>query len=152
VPDAAVIQVGQMIVERLAGWPELNHFTVCYNPSTENATSEEAGDTINVYPVDHTFEVALQQWQTLHTPIYEVEIITREPGDGTSLSNAGGNAIAHVVAAIASDRSFGNQLQDVQETDVGGTVANGRDANGMSIQFRAEFYTSRNDWFTIVAP
>lgn len=146
---AAVTQVSDLILTTLKEWGPLQGFTIRSDQSTEEAADASEGDKINLWLVVHDFDVATQHWQVLHTPIFEAEVITRDANAG-SLSRTAMNAIAEIVAALSVDRTLGQVLQDLQEVDTGSTVPGGRDVTGASIQFRAEFYTSREDWFTIV--
>jgi hypothetical protein len=148
---AAVVQVGEMIARALAAWPPLSTFTVVYEQSAEVAAEESDGDLIRLWLVAHQLGIPPEQWTTLHLPIFEIEAVTRD-ADAGSLTRGGLNAIAEVVAALSVDRSLGGRLQDLQEVDVGSTVPNGRNVAAPSLQIRAEFYTSRADWFTILAP
>lgn len=146
-PAAAVCQVGDLLQLRLE--QELTGFTIVSERSAEVAADESDGDVIRLFLVAHDFDNALMQGSTFHTATFEIEVVTRcdDPG---SLSRAGMNAIARIIAAVAEDRSLGGVLHDLQEIDAASTAANGKDANGVSLQLVAQFFTSRDDWFTIV--
>jgi hypothetical protein len=142
-------QVGALIAACLAAWEPLAGFTVVHGASGEEASARADGDTIRVDFLGDDPQVAFGQGETDHRAVYDVTVVCRSNQSGT-LSQDAGDAIAEIVAAIAQDRSLGGRVGDVQEIDLGAAEPNGVDANGISIRFRAEFTTSRADWFTLV--
>ena len=46
--------------------------------------------------------------------------------------------------------SLGGRLLDLQEIDIAGTQAEGKDVDSASVQYRAQYFTPRDDWFTIL--
>lgn len=147
---AAVCQVSDMLVERLEGWDDLDGFTIVNEVSSEEAVPACDGNVIRVTFAVHPIRIPEEQWKHLHLPIYDLAVEVRDDGGAATRNRATMNAIAHIVAAVAADPSFGGVLQDFCPVDVASTEANGRDVNASSIQFRAEFYTESSDWFTIV--
>lgn len=143
-------QVGALYAECLRNYEPLENFTIVHEESEDEASQSQDGDTIRVDFLGDDPRVALGQGHTDHFAIYEFTIVTRTASSGI-LSRDACDAIAHIIAAISADRSMGGRLGDTQEVDLGSTEPNGTDANGISIRFRAEFTTSRDDWFTLIA-
>lgn len=142
-------QVGDLYAECLRDYGPLQGFAIVHEQSADEAPGEVEGDHIRIFFIGDQPDVLFGNGETYHRATFEFEVVTRSGESGT-LSRDGLNAIALIVAAIAQDRSMGGMLSDSQEIDLGSTEANGLDANGVSIQIRAEFSTSRDDWFTLV--
>ena len=62
----------------------------------------------------------------------------------------GGAQVAHVVAAVAADRSLGIKLQDIQESDIAPTEPRGKDVDSASVSFTVQWFTPLGDHFTII--
>lgn len=142
-------QVGDLYAELLRGYAPLNAFTVISELSVDVATGDEDGDAIRIDFVGSVPNVAFGQGETNHVALYDFTVTTRSNESGT-LTRDGINAIAHIVAALAADRTLGGLIEDTQEVDLASTEANGVDVNGTSLRIRSEFTTSRDDWFQLV--
>lgn len=151
-PDTALAQVENRIVTILDAYPALSTWNVMLGEGKDIAVEARLFPALIVTTVamalDHNFELGGSA--TLHTATIEVEAITDLPASGT-ISRANYEALAHVNAAIAADRTLGIGLQDIQEMDVASVEPEGRDTDSASLQFEAEFHTPRDDWFTIIA-
>lgn len=148
--DAAVCQVSDMIADALRIWPQLSGFTVVNELTPSQSADESDGDMVRIYLVGWTPQQPPEMTQTTHLAIFEIDVVTRDSSFGSFNRNAI-NAIAQIVACLGEDRTFGNQIQDIQELDVAGTNAEGKDTAGVSIQFRAEFCTPRTDWCSLIS-
>lgn len=93
---------------------------------------------------------AEEQNQTFWNQTVEIIVIDgpQEPGMISRATRIGLAKVHGVLVAI--DRTLGGRLQDLQEIDIAGTQAEGKDVHDASLQYRAEFYTPRDDWFTIL--
>ncbi|WP_333837934.1 hypothetical protein [Novosphingobium sp.] len=150
-PDPAIAKVEDAIAGVLRAWPALSGFTVLTGQSSDVALEEGTNDTIVIASVAYKFDVADENWMTLHTAQIDVESVSQVRAVGT-INRANQAALAHVVGAIGADRTIGGIVQDIQEVDVAPAGAMGRDVGSASIQFLVQFFTPRNDHFTIVGP
>lgn len=148
-PDHALTQVEDALRTKLDAYVPLDTHTVAIAETLDVAVEAMALPALLIATVNYAFEVADENWQTLHTATIEVEAISATPATGT-ISRANRNALAHVLAAVAADRTLGIKLQDIQEDDVSPVEPRGKDVDGASLRFTVQFYTSRSDWFTIV--
>jgi len=148
-PDTALAKIENALAAQIRAWPALASYTVLVDESDDVAVPAEMDKVIRVYTVAWTMDQADEQNQTLHSATIEFEAIGITQAAG-SISRACQETIAHIVAAIASDRSVGQRLQDIQEVDVASAGATGRDADSASLQTTVQFFTPRNDWFTIL--
>ncbi|MFC4255386.1 hypothetical protein GRI97_08105 [Altererythrobacter xixiisoli] len=144
--EAAISKVEYRLGEILTAWPGLAGFTVKADASPADAIDPE---TIVIYTTSYKTVQSDEQGQTRHIATIEFETLTGPSAAGT-VSRQNQNAIAHIVAALAADRSLGGMIEDVQEIDVAPLEANGRDHAAASLQTEVIFYTPRDDWFTIV--
>lgn len=126
----------------LEGW------TVLGQQSTDVALDVE-GPSVSIWTVAIAMDQSQEQGQSIHTQTVEVEFVSGHAPAGT-LGRKNKAAMAHAHAAIAADRSFGGMLQDIQEIDAAPARIEGKDTNGTSLQYQVEFFTPRDDWFTIV--
>lgn len=141
-------QVEDAFKAKIAASAALSGWTVLVAESVDIAIEEEDLPAIIITTMGHSFDVADENWMTIHTQIVSVEAVSQISASGL-LNRANRNALAHVLAAIAADRSLGIKLQDVQEEDIAPTEPGGKDMGSASIQFRATYFTPRDDWFTI---
>lgn len=152
-PVVAIAQVEDALGGQITAYAPLSGWTVRTDGSKDVAIdTEELGDVLNIYTVAYAVDNDLMQGQSRHTALIEVEAVTTAQTVGT-ISRAGHTALAHVVAAVAADRSLGlgRAIEDIQENDVAPSGANGKDIGSASLQFTITFYTSRSDWFTLLS-
>lgn len=149
VPDHALTQVEDALAAQLSAYAGLAGVTVTVAESLDIAVEDTALPALLIATRAYDFEVADENWQTLHTATLEIEAITATQSTGT-ITRANRNYLAHTLAAIAADRSLGIGLQDIQETDIAPADPRGKDVDGASLQFVVQFFTPRDDWFTIV--
>lgn len=138
---AAVLTALTATGEPLEGWTVLTQ-----HPGDEAVAGEKY---IVVFTAAAAPEQAPELGSTLWTQTLEIGFIDGVQETG-SISRANQTAMAHAHAAFAADRTLGGRLQDLQEIDIAGMAAEGKAVQGASIQYRAEFYTGRDDWFTIL--
>jgi len=150
-PDPAIAKVEDAIAGILRAWPALSDFTVLTGQSSDVALEEGTDNTLVIATDAYRFQVADENWMTLHTATIDVEATTQVQAIGT-INRANQTALAHVVGAIGADRTIGGMLQDIQEVDVAPAAAMGRDVGSASIQLMVQFFTPRDDHFTIVGP
>lgn len=148
-PDPAIAQVEDALKAALEAYAALAGFTVLTEQSGDIVITAEQYPAIAIYTIALAFEEPPEQWQTLHTATVEFEIATGTQASGT-ISRANHTTVAHIIGCIAADRSLGGLVEDIQEIDVAPSSANGRDVGSISLQCRVQFFTSRDDWFTLV--
>lgn len=146
--DAAMAKVEDKIRDTLSAYPALSGWTILADESRDIALEEGTDNTLQIYTVSYGFNVADENWMTLHTATVEIESVNQTPALGT-INRANHTALAHVLAALAADRSLGGMLQDLQEIDLAPAGANGKDVAGASLQIQVQFFTPRGDHFTI---
>lgn len=142
VEDAVAAVIGALAAEEapLEGWTVL----------TEHPADEDVGPkTVIVFTVAAVPEQADELGQTIWRQTLEIAFVDGVQASG-SISRANLEAMAAVHAALAADRTLGGLLQDLQEIDIAGTAPDGKAVEGASVQYRAEFYTGRADWLTIL--
>lgn len=147
--DPAIAKVEDALKAQLQAWPGLAGYTIQADPNEAEAVECETDKLIRIYTVAYAVDQSDEQWQTIHTATIEFEAINASQATGT-ISRANQTALAHVLGAIASDRTVGGRLLDIQEVDVASSGANMRDADAASLQTTVTFFTPRDDWFTIV--
>lgn len=150
-PDPAIAKVEDAIAAQIAAWPALTGYAVVTGQSADEALDEGTDKTILISTAAYSFDVADENWMTIHTALIEVESVSQFQAVGT-ISRANQTVLAHVLAAVAADRSAGGRLQDIQEIDVAPSAAIGKDVGSASLQFRVLFFTPRGDHFTINGP
>ena len=147
--DPAITQVEDRLAAVLSAYPALSGFTVMVSESLDIALPDDLVRGLIISTNSYRFEVSDENWNTLHTANIEVEAIHATPNTGT-ISRANRAALAHVLAAIAADRTLGIGLHDIQEDDIAAVEPRGKDVDSASLQFTAQFFTARGDWFTIL--
>lgn len=147
--DAAIAKVEDALAAQISAWPYLTMFAVQVDESEDIAVEAEAQKIIRISTVAYGVDQSDEQNQTVHNATIECELVNGTQAFGT-ISRANQTAIAHMVAAIASDRTLGGRVEDIQEIDVAPSNAIGKDASAASLQIRLQFYTPRDDWFTII--
>lgn len=147
-PDSALTKVEDALKAALEAYGDLSAYTVLTDQPVDVAIEEDQLPAILIRTVAYEFDQADEQNQTLHTATIEFEIVTKSPA--LVISRANHTAAGHILAAIAADRTLGGRLHDIQENDLAPADANGKDAGAASLQFIAEFFTARDDWFTII--
>jgi hypothetical protein len=125
----------------------LDGFTVLTDQNIDEAIEVEKA--LIVYTVGLAPTQADEQGQTYWEQTLEIEVVDGPQMPGM-ISRANQITMANAHALLAADRTFGGRLQDLQETSIAGTQAEGKDVHHASVQYRAEYYTPRDDWFTIL--
>lgn len=148
-PDPAIAKVEDALRDQLKAYPYLTGYRIVSDPNEAEAVESEADKVIRIYTVGYSVDQADEQNQTIHTATIEFEAVNASQNFGT-ISRANQTALAYVLAAIASDRTLGGRILDIQEVDVASSGANMRDADAASLQTTVTFFTPRDDWFTIV--
>lgn len=148
-PDPAIAKVEDALAAQVAAWPALSAYIVQTDASDDAAVEFGTDKLIRIYTVAYSVDQADEQGQSIHTATIEFEAVNATQAAGT-ISRANQTAIAHIIAAIASDRTVGGRLQDIQEVDVASAGANGKDTDSASLQTTVQFFTPRDDWFTIL--
>lgn len=146
--DTAIAKIEDALKALLQAYAPLSGWIIITDQSNDVAHEEGTDKTIAIYTVAYGFEIADEGGQTLHQATVEFEAISQTQAVGT-INRTNHAALAHVVGAIAQDRHLGGRLQDIQETDVAPSGANGRDVGSASLQAAVQFYTPRGDHFTI---
>ena len=148
--DHALSQVEDRLAVILSAYGALSGQTVIVSQSIDLAIDEISLPALAITTTSYSFEVADENWATVHTAGIEIEAITATPATG-SISRANRNTLANVLAAIAANRSLGIGIEDIQEDDIAPVEPRGKDVDGASLKFIVTFRTSRNDWTTILA-
>lgn len=125
----------------------LDGYTILTDHPADEAI--EAQKSIVIATAAATPEQANEQNQTIWAQMLDIAVFDGPQAPGM-ISRRVKITIGKIHALLAADRSLGGRLQDLQEIDIAGTQAEGKDAHGASVQYRAEFYTPRGDWFTIL--
>lgn len=128
--------------EPLAGW------TVLKDPSEKIAVQDDE-KTIVIWPMPPQLRQSDELNQTFHQMSVDIEFVAGRQDAGILTRNVR-EAMAHVHAALAGDREFGGMLHDLQEIDIAPTTPGAVDTHAASVQYEAQFFTPRDDWFTIV--
>lgn len=147
--DPAIAKVGDALGAQILAWPALSVFTVKVDESEDIAVEAGLDKIIRISTTAYQVDQSDEQNQTIHTATFDCEVINGTQAFGT-ISRANQEAVAHIVAAIASDRTLGGRVEDIQEIDVAPAGAIGKDVSAASLQIRLQFYTARDDWFTII--
>lgn len=136
------------VLEAIAGASEpLDGWTILTEQSKDEAVDTDKVAVI--YTSACEMAQSDEQGQTLWTQTLDIEFIDGPQTSG-SITRAAITAMAHVHAALAADRSLGGMLQDMQEQDIAGTQAEGKDVAGSSLRYQVQFFTARDNWFVIL--
>lgn len=151
-PDAAIVKVEDAFANLLraatdAGRP-LEGWTVITAQSTDEKIEPDKWPALPIYTTAYEVEPFDGQDEHLHTATLEFEFISGKSALGP-ISRRNQNAIATAQGVIARDRVLGGMLQLCEEVDVAPATPNGKDVGSASIQYRVQFITPRDDWFTI---
>ena len=149
-PDTAFAKVEDAFADPLRDYPDLAGYGVVTERSVDIAGEEDFDQQIAIFTVHLDHELADENNQTLHTATIAFEVTARGPANGMSLGRTNLTVIAHIIAALSDDRTLGGRLLDWQEIDTAGAAGNGKDVSAASLQIRAQFFTSRTDWFTLL--
>lgn len=148
-PDPAIAKVEDALGAVLTGYAPLAAYTVVTGRDSSEAFDSSELPLINIYTESQQFGPGEEQGQTIHDCRTNFEILENDLTPGV-MSRTLQTAAAHIVAALAADRTLGNRLQDLQERDLAPPADTGRDVAGASLQYDVQFYTPRDDHFTIV--
>lgn len=147
--DPAICKVEDALAALISTAPSIAGWTIIAERSLDQAVSEEEWPAIVVYAVSYRIDQSDEQNQSIWTAIFELEFISGAPPIGT-IGRANHTAIAHAHGVIASDRTLGGRVLDIQEVDVAPAQPNGKDVGSASLQYEVQFYTPRDDWFTLL--
>lgn len=147
--EPAIAKVEDALAAVLARYGPLARRRIITDRSDDVALDQYDGDAITIATAAYSFEVSDESWATLHTALIDFESVSRTQTVGT-ISRANHRTLAHIMAALAADRTLGGMVQDIQEIDVAPAGANGKDAGTASLQCSVQFFTPRDDWFTIL--
>lgn len=145
----AVCQVEDRLKQILEAWEPLAGHTVITDQSLDVAVEEDQWPAILIYTIAYEMDQSDEGWASNHIATIEFEVISGTQTVGT-ISRKNHATIAHIIAAIAADRSLGNLVEDTQENDVAPASPNGKDVGSASLQAFVRFKTPRGDWFTII--
>lgn len=148
-PDSAIAKVEDALAAVLTAYAPLAGYTVVTGRDSSEAFQSTELPVINIYTESQQFSPDGEQHQTFHDCRTNFEILENDltPGRMTRTLQ---NAASNIVAALAVDRTLGGRLQDLQELDLAPPADTGRDIAGASLQYSIEFYTQRDDHFTII--
>jgi len=151
VADTAFAKIEDVVAAILGastgtGAPLEGYVVLTDQPESQAIEAERA---ITLYTVSATPEQSDEQGQTYWRQVLQIEVIDG-PQLAGSISRTVQTTLARVHALLAADRTLGGRLLDLQEIDLAGTQADGKDVHGASVQYGAEFFTPRDDWFTIL--
>ena len=146
--DHVLSQVEDRMAAILSAYPALATYNVLVAESLDVALEDMQFPALLIVTTTTSFDVADENWQTFHRAEIHVEAINTTPPTGT-ISRTNRNALAHVLAAIAADRTLGIGIHDIQEDDIAPCEPRGKDVDSASLKFLASWFTPRGDWFTI---
>lgn len=143
----ALTQVEELLADAVRNGPGLGAKTVLTDVSKDIAP-DEPNNLIRIWTVQASFEQSTMNGATEWAAIIEFEVTATTQVAGT-ISAENRDTLARIMGALAADRTLGGQIQDIQEIDIASVAPNGIDLGKASLQCRVEFYTPRDDWFTL---
>ena len=148
--DTAEGKILNALETLLAEWPELTGRKIITDRIPDDALYPAVDlPAIVIYAEAWSFGASYEQGQTRHDMLINFECIETTAHVGV-VSRENQACIAHIIAALHSDRTLGGRLEDMQERDVAPPMDNGRSVGGASLQIGVQFHTPRGDHFTIV--
>ena len=147
-PDPAIAKVEVALGAVLDAYASLADYTIVTGRDSSEAFDSSELPLINIFTEFQQFSPDGEQHQTMHDCRVSFEILENDLTPGV-MSKTLQTAAAHIVAALAADRTLGERLQDLQEIDLAPPADTGRDVAGASLQYSVQFYTPRDDHFTI---
>lgn len=148
-PDTAIAKVEDALKAVLSDYSELSDYKVFAGRDTSEAFDSSELPVLNIYTESQQYGPGEEQGQTIHNCLINFEVLENDLTAGV-MTRTIQTAVAHIIAALAADRTLGNRLQDLQELDVAPPTDTGRDVAGASLQYAVQFYTPRDDHFVIV--
>ena len=145
----ALTQVEELLATTLRNWPALSGKIILTDQSRDIAP-DDPNNIIRIFAVAVAFEIQFSDGQVMWKAVFEFETTTTTQVLGTICAE-NRTTLAHVMGALAQDRTLGGMVQDIAEIDMASVMPNGRDVGGASLQCRVEFNTSNDDWFTLLS-
>lgn len=139
----ALIETGTVAGGPLEGW------TVIVDQSADIKIEPDDWPVILIYTTGLSHQQFEEQSMHLHIATVEFEFISTATSHGP-ISRRNLEAIAQMHRIIAADRYLGGRLQICEEVDTAPAVPNGKDVGSASIQYEVQFFTRRDNWFTIL--
>ena len=148
-PEHVLSQVEDAIAAILAAYPALSGHSVAVLESVDVAIENAELPCLAIYTANYGFDVADENWMNVHDAEIHVEAISAGPVSTGTIARANRNALAHVIAAVAADRTLGLGIQDIQESDMAPVEPRGKDTSAALIKFNVKWFTPLGDHFTI---
>lgn len=146
-PDTALVKVEDAVAALLRAKTELDDWEIETDP--DSSINSEAPKRILVTNGGFTVDQSDCLGQSIHRTVLELAFMSGPQPLGI-INRANGEAIAHAHAAIAADRYLNDMLQSLEERDVQSVADELRDVHAATLQYDVEYYTPRDDWFTII--
>lgn len=146
-PDTALTKIEKRIKQNLEGADALSVWTITDDPSL--GISPESTGTVLIGNAGWSMDNSACEGQSLHTATVDLLFIGGPQPFGV-INRANMEAIAHAHAVMAADRTLGDMAHDVEEIDVAPVTDDGKDVHSAALQYSVQFFTPRDDWFTII--
>ena len=152
-PETAIAKIENAFKEALDAETgtggALQGWTVLVDQSTDVAIEPDHWPVIAIYTTAIAHQQFEEQSMHLHTATLEFEFISTDTALGT-ISRRNLEAIAWAQKTIAADRYLGGRLQTCEEVDTVPAAPNGKDVGSASLQYEVQYFTRRDDWFTLL--
>lgn len=148
-PDPAIGKVEDALKAVLDDYTALDDYTKYTALDQSEALNVSDLPAIVIFTVSQSFDLDGEQHQTTNDCLINFEILEKGMSAGV-LTRSLQTAAGHIMTALAADRTLGGRLQELEERDLAPPNDTGRDIAGASLQYSVQFFTSREDPFTIV--
>lgn len=146
--DTALAKVEDAIKAALEAYAPLDGTKIITNQPSDVALEDDELPALLIVTVAYSQNQADELGQEIHTARIDVSSVYQAPT--IIIGRANHEALAHVVFALAADRTLGGRLQSLEAVDVAPIEGNRADSGGVSVQFEVQWFTPRGDWFTIL--
>lgn len=148
--DAAPYQIIDALADVLRAADPLGGHTIITDQSSDVAFEAESYPLVSIGLTAWRPFNDRQQGQTMHEIEVEFEVVSGKETAGL-ISRNNMASLAHVLAAIAADRTLDGLIEDIQESQITPAGPEGIEAGSTVLVTTVTFYTPRDDLFTIVS-
>lgn len=147
VPPQAKVE--EAIADTLRAYDALEGWTVLTDVALDAPIEEALLPALVVRTMALSFDPSFEYGApALNVCTIDVEALVKDPA--VSIGRTAQAGLTHSRGALLADPTLGGMMQDLLEIDLAPGDGQRRDAGAISLQFRGEYHTDRDDPFTIL--
>lgn len=149
-PVPAITQVEALIADRLRAYADLSEWTILTDLAEDEAVEEGDRPAIVIGNAGGSYDNAFEQGSTLHEAVILLEFYAgRESYLGIAKTQQVAAALCNAALCPGNDTRLGGAIHDISPIDLAKPSADTREVGATSMQFRVQFFTPADDWFTL---